>query len=184
MEAMEGPSRYALPWPTPQLWREANEAIAHTIRRRKGDLQALVDQSTKIRECVNALDTHMVYLCGHTCVQCQQICCRHARVYYDFKDLLCLHLGQGPLPIRQTMGKSHQTCCYLSADGCRLPRAERPFICTWYLCPDQRACLEQMASSVRIFVSNSLIALKRARYQLETDYIQTMVGPVRSGYSL
>jgi hypothetical protein len=29
-------------------------------------------------------------------------------------------------------------CRYLGPRGCRLSRLDRPWVCTWYLCPTQR----------------------------------------------
>lgn len=173
-----------LPWSTPPLWQAATQTMAFTIRQYRGALLPVIDLSRRIYERIHTVDSYMTHLCNQTCPRCQDICCGHAHAYFDFKDLLYLHLSQGRLPAHQTLEKSRQTCRYLNPNGCILPRTERPFICTWYICPDQRACLEQVAPSAMLFLLNSLKALKTGRNQLEAAYIRTTAGIGLAGHIL
>ena len=167
---MDNPCPYAVPWSTPPLWQAANQTIAHTIRSCRGALQPLVDLAGRIRERILAVDAYLEALCRRTCPQCPDNCCQRAHVYFDFKDLLYLHLGGVRPPESQTLKKKQAVCRYLTVTGCLLPRIQRPFICTWYICPDQRRHLERMAPSTAQFLHNSLTALKTGRHQLETEY--------------
>lgn len=165
-------SPYALPWSTAPLWKAANQTIHDTIRYYQKDLAPLFDLANAIGLRLEAVGDYMSGLCSQTCPTCQEICCRHAYAYFDFKDLLCLHLGPGEWPPAQTLGSSQPVCRYLSDAGCALPRAMRPFICTWYLCPAQSAALEQMAPSVKVFLNNSFKAIKSGRQRLQHGYVQ------------
>lgn len=161
-----------LPWATPVQWQEANDTLAFTIRRHRANLKPGMALARRMGQRIADLDDPMTRLCERTCRQCTVVCCLHAHVYFDFKDLLYLHLGRGIRPHGQPIEKTGQTCRNWTSQGCRLPRVERPFICTWYLCRKQRQCLTQMAPSIHQFLQNSFTALKKGRRQLEESYIR------------
>lgn len=169
---MEEYSPYALPWSTLPQWQAAHQVIDDTIFDYRDDLQHLFDLADSMGARLKAVGRHMTDLCSQTCPECQQICCRYAHVYFDFKDLLYLHFGPGEWPAAQTLNTEQPYCQYLGQTGCCLPRSLRPFICTWYICPAQSACLEKMAPSVGVFLRNSLKALKTGREQLQHDYVR------------
>ncbi len=173
---MNQPAPYALPWASVPLWQAAHDILARTLAQHQETLQPAIVMALRIRERIAAMDGPLSQLRSQTCSQCRSICCRHAHAYYDFKDLIFLHLGHVTLPAHQTFENPRQTCRYLAADGCGLPRLQRPFICTWYLCAAQKARLAQGAVSMRQFVLNSLEAIKSGRKQMETAYVQATAG--------
>ena len=181
---MQEPAAYDLPWSTAVLWRTANETIATTLDRHHGALKPVIDLAYRIRERLEALEEPISRLCNQTCSRCRAICCCHAHAYFDFKDLIFLHMGDVGLPAGQTLGRTHQTCRYLAADGCRLPRIQRPFICTWYLCADQKSRILKTAVSAQQFLFNSLKAIKSGRTHMETLYVQKTVGPAAKWINL
>lgn len=93
----------------------------------------------EIRDLLDALSDPIEHLCSATCPGCKDICCERATIWYDFKDLVYLYFGMGRLPekqIKKIPGPVRPQCSNLTETGCRLPRRERPFVCTWYFCPD------------------------------------------------
>jgi len=93
-----------------------------------------------------------------------------ATVWYDLKDLLVIYLSTGGLPERQIFRDEAKACCHLTVSGCRLSRSERPFICTWYICAEQKKLL-----LARLDPEQSLSAkiekIKELRNNLEARYI-------------
>ena len=68
------------------------------------------------------------------CPSCESVCCIDRHGTYEPEDLVLLQsLGLEPHHERQ---KENDTgpCRFLSANGCGLPRWQRPFRCTWYFC--------------------------------------------------
>ncbi len=173
---MDQPAPYALPWASAPMWQAAHDTLARTLAECQDTLQPAIVMAMRIRERIAAMDGPLSQLGSHTCSQCRAICCGHAHAYYDFKDLIFLHLGRVALPAHQTFEKPRQTCRYLAADGCCLPRLQRPFICTWYLCAAQKTRLAQSAKSMQHFLLNSLEAIKSGRKQMETTYVQATAG--------
>lgn len=160
------------PWPTPALWRAVNDTMAVTIERYQVRLNELKDLAGQIRARIVALDHIMDSLCVQTCPDCRDNCCQRATVWYDFKDLVGLHLGPGAIPPGQLIGSVNQTCRYLSSTGCVLPRAQRPFVCTWFICHAQKEVLKQGVNSQRAFIENSLTAIKKGRNELEEKFVR------------
>lgn len=164
------------PWSARSQWREANKAIAAALGSRTRRFGIFGDLAQQIRRRVDLLDPMLDALCADTCCGCIDKCCERATVWYDFKDLLVFHLGGAPVPAAQLAPVRERSCRFLDASGCGLPRRERPFICTWFICPDQRQVLEGWLPSRRQFIENSLAALKDGRNRLEKTFMQRVVG--------
>lgn len=145
-----------IPWAAPDEWRAANAAVARLVRRPSGPLMSLAHQlEAALAETYPRLDA----LCRITCPHCPDPCCLSATVWLDFRDILQLHLTGQPIPPAQPRSRPGETCRYAGPSGCRLPRPQRPFICTWYLCPAQTAALRKRSG-----VASALVpGLERAK---------------------
>ena len=71
---------------------------------------------------------------------------------------------------------SHDVCRYLSAEGCILSRYERPWICTWYICAEQKNYLTGFYDTSRKQLLSVIEQVKLLRKQLEDIFI-TMIAP-------
>jgi hypothetical protein len=92
------------------------------------------------------LDGIMEALCQTTCPSCTHICCHAKGVFYNEVDLLFLTAYGSFYPPSQTrlMATQH-FCTYWEPErGCRLPRLFRPYVCTWFICENQSALLEEI----------------------------------------
>jgi hypothetical protein len=167
---------FSPPWSTRSEWQEANAAMAAALRTDSRRMEILRDIAQQIRRRVNLLDPMLDGLCGDTCPGCVDKCCERATVWYDFKDLLGFHLAAAALPAVQLPSRPKRPCKFLTTDGCALPRIERPFICTWFLCAAQKRALEAWPPSRRQFLENSLTALKGGRHRLEELFLQEVAG--------
>jgi hypothetical protein len=116
----------------------------------------------------------MEELCRVTCPDCKDICCRRSWVWADFKDLLFFHLADIAVPDRQLLSQQGDDCRYGSAEGCCLERVQRPFVCTWYVCPDQSEHLRQTPAKM-LCVSSSLQEIKALRNEMEATFIRALV---------
>ncbi len=172
---MQEPNLHGPPWPTPALWRAANQAVAESIDRCKGAMDAAMVLGQTIRRRIEALDNPMNALCASACHDCRDSCCSRAKVWFDFRDLIYLQLGAPAIPTDQLIASMDQTCRYLTNIGCALPRVQRPFVCTWYVCAAQKDHLRHWPRSGAQFLLNSLEALKAGRRQLENLFIQSVV---------
>jgi len=163
----------SIPWPTPALWQEANTCLAHTMRQNHSVLAESHRQAQRIRRRLESIFPLMDRLCRKTCPGCMDICCRRAWVWADFKDLLFLHLAGIPMPDRQLLGRQGDHCRYKSPDGCRLDRVQRPFVCTWYLCPAQTQRLRKDPVEMQI-IQEALQQIKRLRQKMEMSFIRAV----------
>lgn len=163
------------PWSTTGLWQAANHAMLCAVHRHRDILQDAVDLAQRIRSRIEALDPLMRDLCERTCPHCTDNCCRRATVWFDFKDLLCLHMARRQVtPPAQLVSAAHQTCRYMGDEGCSLPRTQRPFVCTWFICSTQKGVMNRWPLSRKQFLWNSLDALKKGRKKMEYMFIQAV----------
>ncbi|MDA3790878.1 MAG: hypothetical protein PF503_20580, partial [Desulfobacula sp.] len=65
--------------------------------------------------------------------------------------------------IKKIPGTISPQCSNLTEIGCCLPRRERPFVCTWYFCPDQTRTAQYQNGSF----AEKIIEIKKLRNQME-----------------
>lgn len=121
-----------------QEWRSLTESVrlsCSELQSCDGQQKAIVDRITQL---FLEIDHTMRDLSDLVCSSCADVCCQRATLWYDMKDLLYIYLLTGTLPKEQITRNEAGACCNLEATGCRLQRMHRPFICTWYICPEMR----------------------------------------------
>lgn len=131
--------------------------------------------SQQIVQTYADIETVLERVCLTSCPTCADVCCSRATVWYDMKDLLVIYLNTGAFPDRQIYRRPDHSCCNLTPSGCRLIRSDRPFICTWYICPDQNKVLEGLSDSdEKPAVFRAINEIKTARKELEEAYINVI----------
>ena len=169
-----------IPWQNQKQW-QALTPFFDTIRNlHHKDLNPVYQQADTIRQLFISLSRPMDELCAVTCIHCQDICCKKATIWFDFKDLLYLYFAFGRLPDTQISKNKdrvgHCQCCHFSNTGCLLSRLERPFVCTWYLCPDQKQALmsgDDVKSEVFMATINRI---KGLRTEMESQFCRLSAG--------
>ena len=126
-----------IPWLSIEDWREANAALSVIIEKNRRALDGVTGLATEILNKLTTIFELLDDLGRRFCVECANTCCRNATVWFDYADLVFLHFNRLDIPPGQIQKKPGRGCRYLQANGCRLPRQIRPWICTWYLCPMQ-----------------------------------------------
>ena len=117
------------------------------------------EAAAQIAGLMARLDPVMTAMCHVTCPDCTDNCCARATIWYDFRDLLFLYFNAVSLPDRQIgrrIFKGRLACSHLTASGCALQRHQRPFVCTWYLCNDQKRIPGGQSAQVAILKIQAL----------------------------
>lgn len=163
------------PWATPACWQEASDALDVALGTRAHRFIEIRELAAQIQARMTVVDRFMAALCQDTCYACTDNCCRRATVWYDFKDLLGFHSGTAPIPPAQLAPAPNRPCQHLEEAGCALPRSQRPFVCTWYICTAQREAMQAWPRSHQQFIGNSLVALKSGRNRMEKLFVRQVV---------
>lgn len=160
------------PWGRPSAWEAVTATLDHHLGlahiHGHGPAQR---KSAAIGRLMAHMDPQMAALARRTCPDCADPCCRRATVWYDCTDLLVLGFTGQPWPPGQPMAAVGDRCRYLGPAGCRLPRIQRPWICTWYLCPRQTACLQRSMRSQRARLASWLRGMRSLRRGLLDAFI-------------
>ena len=161
-----------IPWNTGKLWSEVNDSIRHLCKLHQNKLQLTNKYTRQLHENLTSVFSEMDLLCGTTCVSCKETCCSVAKLWYDFKDLIFLHITGIQIPNAQPLNEYKEVCRYLSPTGCILDRMRRPWICTHYLCHTQTAYLRKHDRTLLKNIDVCLIKIKRLRNDMEEEFIK------------
>ena len=160
------------PWKNSTSWREANHTVAFLIDRHGNHLQDAIRVARKLYRKMVSLVPLLEELCRATCTYCPDPCCFSAYAWFNFKDLLFVHLNGLAIPPAQLMTDRKMVCRYLGVRGCTLERLSRPWICTWYLCPAQNGVLRaDHACGKKAFFHETAIEIRGGRKKMETVFI-------------
>ncbi len=171
---------HRIPWCTSEDWQGVTRffhAMTLDLNPALVQVQTLADQ---IRQAFEALSDPMDVLCNATCMACGDICCKKATIWYDFKDLVYLHFAFGRLPetqIKKVLDKTGTPhCMHFTETGCNLSRLERPFVCTWYLCPTQKQVMTSHEQGPDHTLLETVDHLKMLRHQIESEFCRISAG--------
>jgi len=151
----------------PKCWTEISECIADRGARCPSELRRAVSAARLIQACTASLTPLLDDLCRRTCPHCPDPCCLGAKIWFDIGDLLAIHLNGLPMPEAQPISQWTAVCRYAGCRGCRLGRRDRPWICTWYLCPAQTALLRRSKGSTREIWETAVTEVKTLRAELK-----------------
>jgi len=161
-----------IPWVSGSAWQEVNRILRYQVNLYESLLENAFTCARGISEIMEILFPRMEELCIATCPLCPDPCCLHATVWFDYKDLVFTHLAGFEPPPGQLISNKHESCRYLGHGGCLLARDSRPFVCTWYLCPTQRAFLQKnMKKNEKPFLV-SIQDIKRLRKKMEEAFVR------------
>ncbi len=162
------------PWGSKATWQILNRDLDYLICRHHDGLKGAVTMARNMRALLGSIFSILDELCSATCPWCPDPCCLSADVWMDFKDLLFLHLGGEPTPEKQLRSNSKMVCRYWKPKGCGLARMSRPWICTWYLCPAQKAILGRKSRRVRNKFSRQIQDVKDCRRKMEDEFVRVV----------
>ena len=167
-----------IPWESEDAWSQAILSISKTISalaEKGSEITRIRTLAEHVVEDYAKLETVLDRICSTSCSTCVDVCCSKATVWYDLKDLLIVYLNTGTLPEGQIYKRPDYSCCNLTPSGCRLMRSDRPFICTWYICPDQKSIIAGLPHSAeRTALFRTIDKIKTARKDLEEAYLSAI----------
>ena len=163
-----------IPWQNEKEWQSLI-LFFNTIKKvHHNAFDPLYQNAESIRKLFESLSRPMDELCAVTCINCRDICCKKATIWFDFKDLLYLYFAFDKLPHAQILKTEDHTghcqCSEFSSAGCLLSRLERPFVCTWYLCPAQKQLLMSGDDAKGNVVIETINRIKRLRTEMESQF--------------
>ncbi len=165
-----------IPWNTAEEWDQVLLSIKRIDGLYRQELGRVYKTANQIRHRLEEISGAVEKLCFHTCGHCEDICCIRASIWFDFKDLLYIFFGLNKFPasqiIKTASGNGKRACCHFSEKGCMLSRLERPFVCTWYFCPEQKEYLIRHHQKTKQTIDQSLKEIKDLRNKMEEEFIR------------
>ncbi len=159
------------PWGNDSDWKQANTSIRYLIERHRTVLGPAMNTARQIEMQMNSFFPLQDRLVQETCVHCQCPCCETATVWFDFCDLLFIHMTDRALPHGQLIGKQGDICGCFSHRGCVIPRLSRPWVCNLYFCPPQMHRIRCRGEETREHVTRIIQTIRESRKILEDQFI-------------
>lgn len=164
-----------IPWGSEGLWQEVNASVRHLVLKRSDELKKAKALAHLILMEMMDVFAEMDRLCAATCPSCKEPCCVVATLWYDFKDLIFLHLNDISIARAQPLNQYGDTCRYLGKKGCILKREARPWICTYYICPSQTYLFRRQNRQFYREFDGKLEAIKNKRKELEDEFVRSTI---------
>jgi hypothetical protein len=163
------------PWSDWDSWCQMKLSLEKSVKSQGMTIDAAREMSRQIAGKIYSIDHALDILCQSTCVNCHDICCGKATLWYDFRDLLFIYLNSDKFPQHQISKNKDLTCSCLTMFGCRLKRCERPFICTWYICPKQTEAMQEFGIEEEVSrITPILDEIKFHRKVLEKVFVEVV----------
>ena len=175
MGAMDSETSHTVAWQSPGAWQQVTLFFSSLISGENApDLSIARQVARGILADYETLEERLDVLAARVCPDCRDNCCARAVIGYDFPDLLFQSLVYGDLPPAQMTKvqdpQAGRICACLSPTGCRLPRARRPFVCTWYLCPPMKAL------DTKGDLAATVEGIKKVRKRMEAELYAVLSG--------
>ena len=164
-------------------WRESNCALKRLLAIHRPVLARAVSIADGIRQEVEELMPGMQLLCRRTCRFCPEPCCIANTVWFDFNDLLMLHLLDEPIPGQQAATEPGEACPFLGSRGCRLPWSMRPWMCLKYICPAQLAIFKKNGQPEPAALYGRIERIEDQRLRMETEVLNRIKWKRQTGPS-
>jgi hypothetical protein len=163
------------PWSDQDSWLQMKLSLEMSVKSQGMRLDAARKVSHQIARKIHSINGALDTLCQSTCNNCRDICCGKATLWYDFRDLLFIYLYSDSFPNQQISKNEDLSCSCLTMSGCRLNRCERPFICTWYICPKQIEAMQDFGIQKEVSRISSIIEdIKLERKVLENMFVEVV----------
>ncbi len=165
-----------MPWELSDEWEQVSITIRKFEDHYRESISHVYELAALVKEKIEPLSVLMEDLCKNTCPDCEDICCHRATIWYDFKDLLTIYFSTNQLPNSQIrkvyLSEDQRGCCHFSVNGCNIKRTERPFVCTWYICPSQKQHINHNQKELGQKLDQTLIDIKDLREKIECEFIK------------
>jgi hypothetical protein len=163
---------WTVPWIHQPDWQEMLQCIGKNCARLGESRAEVMGYINAIITLYEEIEAPLRRLCAATCPTCNDVCCIKATVWYDQRDIIIYYLATGFFPAKQITRSATGICCHLGENGCRLPRLQRPFICTWYICRDQTRMLEREVARSDVNIPEKIHQIKELRKKIGTLCLQ------------
>jgi hypothetical protein len=116
------------------VYHKTNLFLGDFLNSNRDNLQKVRLLAERVKEGIEKINFFVQQATAGVCPECKDVCCISKHGYYNYEDLVYLHvLGLKP-PAPDFGRDDSDPCQFLTAGGCSLERPLRPSGCNWYFC--------------------------------------------------
>jgi hypothetical protein len=115
-------------------FRRKIEEIRRFFEEHDSELGEVRARAAVFMESFRKMDPFIQEYTARTCPYCGSVCCANKHGMPDFGDAVAITAMGFELPDYRLDVDINGMCQFMGERGCILPRAQRPYRCTWYYC--------------------------------------------------
>ena len=136
------------------FWKTVQE-IKDFFKRNAADIEPVIKKGIQFHQAYVIMDPFIQEYTAKTCPYCGTVCCCNKHGFPEFADIVAIIAMNGKIPQYDLSVDPNALCQFIGEKGCILPRAERPYRCTWYFCEPLLLQIElDTARKYREFIRN------------------------------
>ncbi|RMD60125.1 MAG: hypothetical protein D6828_00480 [Nitrospirae bacterium] len=152
-----------------KLWYRLIHEIYESFQQYEDQLRIVKEKASELRRSIREVDAFIESLTGKVCTTCTNVCCINKHAYADHIDLVYLIALEHPIPTLKPHLNEYDPCQFLSASGCTIERAYRPFRCNWYFCPSLIDYMDKnQGRAMRLFSERMKYIINKRREMAES----------------
>ncbi len=161
-----GSIAWDISWRDTAQWDAAIQELSGFFRSGSHKCNAARVAAERVRDLIDAVDPFIQQQTAVICPGCVNVCCIDRHGSFDLHDLVYAFSLNLPIPRYERHRGETDPCQFLNPTGCRLPRHERPFRCTWHFCEALIAHMQTLpAKQARAFHA-AFAELQRQRSEM------------------
>ena len=118
----------------PDAFRQTIARIRALFETNAEDLQPVTEEAQRLREAFSLIDPFIQDFTSRVCPYCGTVCCANRHGFPEYADIVIFFALGLDVPRYNLDVDERALCQFIGAKGCILPRAQRPYRCTWYFC--------------------------------------------------
>ncbi len=115
------------------FWREVEE-IRDLFERHEDLLEPVRRAARGYKHAFDILDPFIQSYTSRVCPYCGTVCCANKHGFPEYADIVGILAMGLEIPRYRLDVDEGALCQFIGERGCTLPRARRPYRCTWYFC--------------------------------------------------
>ncbi len=98
------------------------------------DLKPVIQAANEYKRAFDKLEPLIQSYTSKVCPYCGTVCCCNKHGFPEYADLVGMLAMGLEVPSYRFDVNKNELCQFIGEKGCVLPRARRPYRCTWYFC--------------------------------------------------
>ncbi len=148
------------------------EGLKKLFWENKEQLAQVFLRGSEYRAAFENMDPFIQSYTAEICPYCGSVCCANRHGMPEYADIVGMLAMGLEIPEYDLGVEQGAMCQFMGEEGCVLPRARRPYRCTWYFCDPLLLKIDMAPMQEYRFFINGVQELSRARGEMLRTFVE------------